>query len=121
VACLHVLQAAVAYVKTLRVQDVLAEPAWSGALTPEDRRGLPPLFWTRVAQYGQVRLSMAKRLVERGEALAPRLGEAQPPGSAQMTPVTSRYEATSRKYPHGMACCRRQYPPRVSSEGPPIE
>jgi TnpA family transposase len=48
VACLHVVQAAVAFVNTLLVQDVLAEPGWSGALTAEDRRGLTPLFWTQV-------------------------------------------------------------------------
>ena len=46
VACPHVLQAAVAYVNTLLVRDVLAEPAWADALTAEDRRGLTPLFWT---------------------------------------------------------------------------
>jgi TnpA family transposase len=45
VACLHVLQAAVAYVNTLLVQDVLTEPAWAQVLTAEDRRGLTPLFW----------------------------------------------------------------------------
>lgn len=55
VACLHVLQAAVAYVNTLLVQDILAEPAWADALTPEDRRGLTPLFWTHVARYGEVK------------------------------------------------------------------
>jgi TnpA family transposase len=32
VACLHALQAAVAYVNTLLVRDVLAEPEWAGAL-----------------------------------------------------------------------------------------
>src|SRR5207247_926795 len=37
VACLHVLQAAVAFVNTLLVQDVLAEPTWASALTAEDR------------------------------------------------------------------------------------
>jgi TnpA family transposase len=68
VACLHVLQAAVAFVNTLLVQDVLAEPAWSDTLTVEDRRGLTPLFWTHVAPYGEVRLNMAKRLELRGDA-----------------------------------------------------
>lgn len=66
VACLHVLQAAVAYVNTLLVQDVLAEPAWADALTAEDRRGLTPLFWTHVAPYGQVKLNMTQRLALRG-------------------------------------------------------
>jgi hypothetical protein len=42
VACLHVRQAAVAFVNTLLVQDVLAEPAWAGVLTAEDQRGADP-------------------------------------------------------------------------------
>ena len=70
VACLHVLQAAVAYVNTLLVQDVLAQLAWADALTPEDRRGLTPLFWAHVASYGEVKLNMAKRLELRGEVTA---------------------------------------------------
>jgi hypothetical protein len=68
VACLHVVQAAVAYVNTLLVQNVLAEPAWADALTPEDRRGLTPLFWTHIALYGEVKLNMTKRLELRGDA-----------------------------------------------------
>jgi hypothetical protein len=70
VACLHVLQAAVAFVNTLLVQDVLAEPAWTDALTPADRRGLTPLFWAQVAPYGEVRLNMGKRLALRAEVAA---------------------------------------------------
>jgi TnpA family transposase len=69
-SCLHVLQAAVAYVDTLLVQDVLAQPAWADTLTPQDRRGLTPLFWTHVALYGEVKLNMAKRLELRGEVTA---------------------------------------------------
>ncbi|WP_207922585.1 Tn3 family transposase [Micromonospora sp. KC606] len=71
VACLHVLQAAVAYVNTLLVQDVLAQPGWADALAPEDRRGLTPLFWTHVAPYGEVKLNMTKRLELRGDAAVP--------------------------------------------------
>ncbi|WP_308301574.1 Tn3 family transposase [Frankia sp. AiPa1] len=67
---LDVLQAAVAFVNTLLVQDVLAEPTWAGTLTAPDRRGLTPLFWTHVAPYGEVRLNMAKRLELRGDAHA---------------------------------------------------
>ncbi len=51
--------------------DVLAEPAWSGALTAEDRRGLTPLFWTQIAPYGEVKLNMGKRLEVRADAAAP--------------------------------------------------
>ena len=53
------------------VPDVLAEPAWSGALTAEDRRGLTPLFWTQIAPYGEVKLNMGKRLEVRADAAAP--------------------------------------------------
>ena len=42
--CLRVLQTALVYVNTLMVQDVLADDAWSTALTNEDRRALTPLF-----------------------------------------------------------------------------
>jgi hypothetical protein len=49
------------------VQTVLAEPAWADALTPEDRRGLTPLFWTHIAPYGEVKLNMTKRLELRGD------------------------------------------------------
>jgi hypothetical protein len=63
----QVWEQASADVNTLLVQDVLAEPAWVDALTPEDRRGLTPLFWTHVAPYGEVKLNMGKRLALRGD------------------------------------------------------
>jgi len=44
VACLRILQAALVYVNTLLLQDVLAEPEWADRLTDHDRRGLTPLF-----------------------------------------------------------------------------
>jgi len=59
---LHILQAAIVYVNTLMVQDVLAEPEWDGILTVEDRRGLTPLFWAHIMPYGEVKLDMASRL-----------------------------------------------------------
>jgi len=62
VLCLRVLQAALVYVNTLMVQDVLADAAWADRLTLSDRRGLNPLFWTHVAPYGEVRLNMTRRL-----------------------------------------------------------
>jgi TnpA family transposase len=43
--CLRILQAALVYINTLMLQDVLAEPQWAALLTPADRRGLTPLFW----------------------------------------------------------------------------
>jgi TnpA family transposase len=51
--CLRILQASLVYVNTLMLQEVLAEPVWSGLLTPVDRRGLTPLFWDDVRPYGE--------------------------------------------------------------------
>src|SRR5713101_535654 len=49
VLCLRILQAALVYVNTPMVQDVLADQTWADRLTAEDRRGLTPLFWAHVA------------------------------------------------------------------------
>ncbi len=62
VLCLRILQASLMYVNTLMLQDVLAEQDWEDLLTPADRRGLTPLFWTHMLPYGQVRLDMSSRL-----------------------------------------------------------
>ena len=62
VLCLRVLQCALVYINTLMLQDVLADDDWTDTLTPEDRRGLTPLFWTHVAPYGEVKLDMTSRL-----------------------------------------------------------
>jgi hypothetical protein len=60
--CLRILQAALVYVNTLMLQDVLAGETWSGLLCEADRRGLTPLFWQHVRPYGEVRLDMGARL-----------------------------------------------------------
>jgi TnpA family transposase len=65
VLALHLLQAALVYVNTLMIQDILAEPEWAGVLTTADKRALTPLFWTHVSPYGEVKLNMASRLVLR--------------------------------------------------------
>jgi Tn3 transposase DDE domain len=62
VLCLRILQAALVYINTLMLQDVLGEPAWTEILTPADRRGLTPLFWMHVLPYGEVNLDMTSRL-----------------------------------------------------------
>jgi len=62
VLCLRILQAALVYVNTLMLQDVLAEHDWSDLLTLEDRRGLTPLFWQHVLPYGEVKLDINARL-----------------------------------------------------------
>jgi TnpA family transposase len=41
VLCLHILQAAIVYVNTLMIQDVLAEPDWNEVLTAEATAALP--------------------------------------------------------------------------------
>ena len=60
--CLRILQAALVYVNTLMLQDILADTEWEDALTAADQRGLTPLFWTHVLPYGQVTLDMTSRL-----------------------------------------------------------
>ncbi|MCW2628477.1 MAG: hypothetical protein QOF66_3328 [Mycobacterium sp.] len=62
VLCLRILQAALVYVNTLMLQDILADPDWEDALTAEDERGLTPLFWSHVLPYGEVKLNMSSRL-----------------------------------------------------------
>jgi TnpA family transposase len=37
--CLQILRAALVYVSTLMLQDLLAEPEWADVLTAEDQRG----------------------------------------------------------------------------------
>jgi len=56
VLCLRILQAALVYVNTLMVQDVLADDDWAQQLTGADRRGLTPLFWTHVAPTAKCRI-----------------------------------------------------------------
>jgi Tn3 transposase DDE domain len=62
VLCLHILQAAMVYVNTLMLQDVLAEDEWSQLLTSEDYRGLTPLTWAHVGMHGEFKLNMNSRL-----------------------------------------------------------
>ena len=58
---LHLLQNCLVYINTLMVQRVLAEPEWTGRLTPTDRRALTPLFYAHVNPYGILELDMAAR------------------------------------------------------------
>lgn len=62
VLCLRILQAALVYVNTLMLQDVLADDEWAALLTGADRRGLTPLVWQCVLPYGAIRLDMSRRL-----------------------------------------------------------
>jgi len=62
VLCLRILQAALVYINTLMLQDVLDQPQWAQLLTPEDRRGITPLFWLHLRPYGDITLDMTNRL-----------------------------------------------------------
>jgi hypothetical protein len=44
------------------IQQVLAEPAWSGRLTTVYLRALSPLKWQHVNPYGTFTLNMNERL-----------------------------------------------------------
>jgi TnpA family transposase len=59
---LHLLQSSLVYVNTQLLQAVLHDPEWAERLTPEDRRGLSPLFWTHVNTYGRFYPGMNTRL-----------------------------------------------------------
>jgi TnpA family transposase len=69
VLCLRVLQGAAVYLNTLMIQDVLDDGL--AELSPDDLRGLTPLFWTNIAPYGEVRLNMKSRLALRDPATQP--------------------------------------------------
>jgi TnpA family transposase len=45
---LHLLQNCMVYVNTLVLQQVLAQPHWTGRLTSTDLRALTPLIWEHV-------------------------------------------------------------------------
>jgi hypothetical protein len=59
---LHLLQLALVYVNTLMIQQILAEPAWSGRLNSQDLRGITPLVYGHVNPYGYFRLDLHSRL-----------------------------------------------------------
>jgi TnpA family transposase len=59
---LHLLQNCMVYINTLMLQQVLAQPQWSGNLTARDLRALTPLIWEHVNPYGRFELDMEARL-----------------------------------------------------------
>ncbi|WP_233273729.1 transposase [Streptomyces broussonetiae] len=89
VLCLRILQSALVYVNTLMLQDILSEPEWADLLTPADRRGLTPLFWSHVRSYGEVNLDMDARLNLAAAVPGPRT----PLDDQQMTSSRSRESA----------------------------
>ncbi|MER6314417.1 Tn3 family transposase [Streptomyces sp. NPDC001581] len=86
VLCLRILQSALVYVNTLMLQDVLGEPEWVDLLTPADRRGLTPLFWSHVRPYGEVNLDMDSRL----ELAAAQVPGPRAPADADERPATEK-------------------------------
>ena len=60
--CIRILQAALVFVNTLMLQDVLAGHEWEGVFNDADRRGLTPLFWLHILPWGEIRLDMNQRL-----------------------------------------------------------
>jgi hypothetical protein len=59
---LHLLQNCMIYINTLMIQEVLAQPAWQGRLTPRDYAALTPLIWEHINPYGRFELDMNARL-----------------------------------------------------------
>jgi TnpA family transposase len=61
---LQLLQNCLVYMNTLMVQEVLYENTqyWLKKMTPEDFRGLSPLFYHHVNPYGTFKLNMEKRI-----------------------------------------------------------
>jgi hypothetical protein len=50
------------YINTLKLQQVLKEPAWQQRMGDVERRGLTPLFFRHVTPYGIFRLNLDERL-----------------------------------------------------------
>jgi hypothetical protein len=61
-ALTHLLQNSMVYINTLMLQQVLAQPQWSGKLTARDLRALTLRIWEHVNPYGRFELDMEARL-----------------------------------------------------------
>jgi TnpA family transposase len=62
VLALHLLQSCLVYVNTRMMQSVLIDPAWSARMTPEDYRGMTPLFYGHLNPYGRFDLDLDRRI-----------------------------------------------------------
>jgi TnpA family transposase len=60
---LHLLQNCMVYINTLMLQQILAQPQWSGRLNARDFGALTPLIWEHVNPYGRFELDMNTRLL----------------------------------------------------------
>jgi hypothetical protein len=68
--------------------------AWADLLTPTDRRGLTPLFWSHVRPYGEVNLDMGARL---NLATASIPGPRAPADQAAQSTVENEYGKRQRQ------------------------
>jgi hypothetical protein len=59
---LNLLQNCLVYINTLMIQQTLSDPAQMAYMTPEDMRGLTPLFFAHINPYGTFDLDMDYRL-----------------------------------------------------------
>jgi TnpA family transposase len=62
VLSLHLLQNCLVYINTLMIQQTLSDPEMMKHMTPEDLRGLTPLFFSHINPYGSFDLDMESRL-----------------------------------------------------------
>jgi TnpA family transposase len=62
VLSLHLLQNCLVYINTLMIQQTLNDPEQMKYMTPEDLRGLTPLFFNHINPYGSFDLDMDTRL-----------------------------------------------------------
>jgi len=60
--CLHLIKLSLVYINTLMIQQVLAEPSWSGRLNTDDQRGITPMIHSHINPYGSFRLDLNIRL-----------------------------------------------------------
>ena len=59
---LHLLQASLAHLNGILVEEVLALPEWADRLAPPAKRALNPLFWSNVNRFGTFHISMDTHL-----------------------------------------------------------
>jgi TnpA family transposase len=59
---LHLLQNCMVYINTLMLQQILAQPQWTGKLGARDLSALTPLIWEHMNPYGRFDLDMRIRL-----------------------------------------------------------
>ncbi len=62
ILCLHLLQASLAYINTLLIQQVLSTPNWKGKLSDTDKRAITPLIHGHINPYGLFPLDMNTRI-----------------------------------------------------------